>query len=90
MEDEEHKKLSELLDLCSMSSEESKGENTLRIKPLRWLTSSDSQLKRKLDEEKERNMTPQSKRQLKQKLRGQFSERECPNGSGWMLQKQKQ
>lgn len=41
-----------------MSSEESECENTLRIKPLPWLTSSASKLKRKLDEEKEKDMYP--------------------------------
>lgn len=84
------KKLSELLDLQYMSSEESEGENVLRVKPLPWLTSSAIQLKRKLDEEKEKNMTPQSKRQLKRKLTGNFLERERPDGSSWMLKKQKQ
>ena len=46
LKDEEHKKLSELLHLCYMSSKESEGENTLRIKPLPWLTSFASQFKK--------------------------------------------
>ena len=90
LEEEERKKLIEILDLQYMSSEESEGENTLKVKPLPWLTTTASQFKKTLDEEKEKQLNSQSKRQAKRKIVGDLSDRERPDGTGWMLKRKKQ
>ena len=92
LEEEERKKFVEILDLNYMSSEESEGENTLKAKPLPWLTTTANQFKKTLDKEKEKQQNSQSKRQTKQKITGEVSDRERPaaGGSGWVLKKQKQ
>ena len=75
-----------------MSSEESEGENALKIRPLPWLSTAANQFKKTLDEEKAKQSSNQSKRQTKRKIIGEVSDRERPvatGGNGWILFKSK-
>ena len=51
-----------------MSSEESEGENALKIKPLPWLSPAANQFKKTLDDEKAKQLSNQSMRQTKRKI----------------------
>ena len=48
LEEKERNKWSEVLDLKYMSSEESAGENILKVKPLPWLSTCATKFKQKL------------------------------------------
>ena len=50
-----------------MSSEESAGENILKVKPLPWLSTRATEFKHKLDEGRQ-PLNSQSKRQTKRKV----------------------
>ena len=91
VEDKKRKKWNEVLDLQYMSSEESEDDNVLKVKPIPWLSSKVKQFKKTLDEEKEKNLNAQSKRQRKRKVTEETSERIRPDGSRsrWIFKKQK-
>ena len=89
IEDKKRKKWNEVLDLQYMSSEESEDDNVLKVKPIPWLSSKVQHFKKILDEEREKNLNSQSKRQTKRKLTGETSKRIRPDGSGWIFKKQK-
>ena len=90
LEEKKRNKWSEVLDLKYMSSEESAGENVLKVKPLPWLSTCANEFKRKLDEGRQPILNPQSKRQTKRKITGEASDRKQPDGSTWIFKKQKE
>ena len=87
LEEQERNKWSEVLDLKYLSSEESAGENILKVKPLPWLSTCATEFKQKLDEGRQPLINSQSKRQTKRKITGEASDRKKPDGSAWIFKK---
>ena len=89
VDDKQREKWIEVFKLQYMSSEESEDENTLKVKPIFWLSSRVNEFKRSLDKERTKTLNSQSKRQAKQKIEGETSQRIKPDGSKWLFKKQK-
>ena len=65
VDDKQREKWIEVFKLQYMSSEESEDENTLKVKPISWLSSRVNKFKRSLDKERTKTLNSQSKRQAK-------------------------
>lgn len=85
--DRHREKWEEVLHLEYMSSEDSEGENELKVRPLPWVSEKVTKFKECLDKESEKGMNAQSKRQKKRKTIGPLSNRPRPTvaNSTWML-----
>ena len=69
-----------------MSSEDSGEEDTLVVRPIPWLSKKVEEFKTFLDAQRSKDMSAQSRRQAKQKVRGTPSTRLRPSGgSGWIF-----
>ena len=87
MNEKDRKKWSEVLKLDYMSSEDSEGqEDQLKVRQIPWLSESVQKFKDLLDSERVKNLSAQSKRQMKQKICEGTSQRQKPitAGNGWI------
>jgi len=85
---EKYEKWVEVLKLEYMSSEDYGEENTLVVRPIPWLCKKVEEFKATLDDQRLKDMSAQSRRQAKEKVRGAPSTRPRPSGgSGWIFKK---
>ena len=86
--EDDKKKWEQVLELEYMSSEDSDGENRIKVRPLPWLSERVREFKESLDNEREGTMNAQSKRQKKTKAVGLISNRPkptTPKNCNWMF-----
>jgi len=78
----------EILKLEYMSSDDSGEEDTLVVRPIPWLCKKVEEFKTMLDKQRLKDMSEQSRRQAKEKVRGAPSTRPRPSGgSEWIFKK---
>ena len=86
VKDKDQNKWQEVLQMDYMSSEDSDGcENELKVRQLPWLSANVVTFKEMLDNEKEKNMSAQSKRQAKKKVTQGTSQRPKSAGKAWIF-----
>jgi len=85
---EEKQKWAEVMDLNYMSSEETDDENNIKVHPLLWLAPGVQKFKKKIDDHNFRQLSAQSRRQLKKRFVASPSKRARPLGSQWLFQEQ--
>jgi len=86
--DIDKKKWEQVLQLDYVSSEDSDGENKLKVRPIPWLSERVREFKESLDKEKNISLNAQSKRQTKTKTIGPSSSRPkptIPRNCNWMF-----
>ena len=89
MDEKVRKRWTEVMRIDYMSSEDSDGnEKELKVRRIPWLSENVQKFKEILDDERIKNMSSQSKRQMKKKIIEGISQRQQPTGGKpWIYKK---